>query len=172
MREKRWKILTTIFISMFVLNFCTPALVKAADTIGMTKTYVNSDATEKLTYSVASEEAVTDVSTPAWQPETASTFSIIGSDDRVNVNNSKAYPNACTGQILITWRNGSQSYGTAFIVGKNKALTAGHCIYDASKGGFARSIRMWPGRSLTSTQSLYNPFGYADAANLLHMIPG
>lgn len=46
-----------------------------------------------------------------------------------------------------------QGCGTAFFIGKNVLLTAGHCVYNTS--GFVQSVRIWPGKNGGST-----PYGY------------
>src|SRR5699024_6890533 len=48
--------------------------------------------------------------------------------------------------------NRSKSYGcTGFLVGKDTVVTAGHCIYNSSRGGWATNVSATPGRNGAST---------------------
>lgn len=163
MWEKGRRIVFSIVLSYTMFLFVGIVSVSAATKETMTKAFSDSDVLESFTVNDNTESAG-DLYSPAWQPTEASTLSIIGgSDDREPVKNSKAFPNSCTGKIIIKWRDGSVGHGTAFMVSANKALTAGHCLYDSKRGGYARSIQIYPGRSLTSSGSIYNPYGSASS---------
>ncbi|MGN1141284.1 MAG: trypsin-like serine peptidase [Oliverpabstia sp.] len=54
--------------------------------------------------------------------------------------------------------------GTAFMVGLSEAATAGHCVYNADKGGFAKQIDIWPGANGSTKNS---PFGKAGAQTVV-----
>lgn len=72
--------------------------------------------------------------------------SIIGSDDRLIVENADpriAY-------VVTIWPDGSQTVGTGFFVSKSHVVTAGHVMYDRSKGGRYVSVTVIPGRNDTS----------------------
>ena len=45
-------------------------------------------------------------------------------------------PYACIGMVIVEWQDGSESRGTCTLVGRNDILTAGHVIYDPSRGGW------------------------------------
>ena len=85
---------------------------------------------------------------------------IIGSDNRKLVNSS-SYPFSAVCSMIITWPDGARSSGTAWLYGKNTAITAGHCIYSADNGGWATSIEISPGANQYS-----KPFGSVYATNL------
>lgn len=72
---------------------------------------------------------------------------ILGADNRYRVTNTTAFPNRAVGHIEATFPNGSISRGTAAMVGKNVALTAGHCLYNKSRGGWASKVIYYPGRN-------------------------
>lgn len=76
---------------------------------------------------------------------------IIGKDDRYRVTNTTAFPNRAVGCIEVTYPNGKVSKATAAMVGKNVALTAGHVLYDKSKGGWAKKVTYYPGRNGNSS---------------------
>jgi len=75
----------------------------------------------------------------------------IGRDDRIRVNNTTAFPNSAIGQVVTTWPNGTMTVGTAWMYGNRVAITAGHVVYDAIRGGWARSVEFHPGRNGTSS---------------------
>lgn len=83
------------------------------------------------------------------QPSLAQTTAevVIGRDDRIQVNNTTAYPWRTICSLLITARDGSRWIGTGWLVGPRAVITAGHCVYMHSRGGWARSIEVIPGRN-------------------------
>lgn len=82
---------------------------------------------------------------------------VFDDDTRVKVNTS-AYPYSAIGYLRITFKNSTETYrGTAFLIGDNIAVTAGHCAYSFEKGE-ASSITFIPGRDGSNY-----PFGSANA---------
>ena len=80
--------------------------------------------------------------------------SIIGTDDRVKVNNTQVYPWRCICSLLITAQSGAQYIGTGWLVAPRVVLTAGHCVYMSDEGGWASTIEVMPGRN--GSQKPYN----------------
>lgn len=70
-----------------------------------------------------------------------------GSDDRVKVNNTTAYPWRTICQLEMTAPNGKKYIGSGAFIGHRVILTAGHCIYFHGDGGWATEIRVSPGRN-------------------------
>ena len=64
--------------------------------------------------------------------------SVIGSDVRTRVNNTTKVPYRWTAYLEATWKDGSVTTGTAFMVGINSAVTAAHNVYNTNKGGYAK----------------------------------
>jgi V8-like Glu-specific endopeptidase len=85
--------------------------------------------------------------------------SLFGPDDRVQVV-STSYPQRTQCKLVITWADGQQSIGSATLIGARHALTAGHCVHNAERGGWAERIQVIPGLSGT-----YMPYGSVDASN-------
>jgi glutamyl endopeptidase len=79
-------------------------------------------------------------------PETMAEV-VIGADDRVRIHNTTAYPWRCICSLKITARDGSLWIGTGWLVGPRTVMTAGHCVYMHSRGGWARRIEVIPGRN-------------------------
>ena len=65
---------------------------------------------------------------------------VIGSDVRTRVNNTTKVPYRWTAYLEATWKDGSVTTGTAFMVGINSAVTAAHNVYNTNKGGYAKGV--------------------------------
>lgn len=90
--------------------------------------------------------------------------SIIGSDDRLKVEDTVPYPYSAICYIEISWPDGSTGLGTAWIIYDNLAVTAGHCIYSADHGGWASKVKLWPGKNGYGLWN--NPYGTTTAISL------
>ena len=80
--------------------------------------------------------------------------SICGRDDRVRIRATTRIPWRLNCQLLITARNGRKGRCTGWLIGPRTVMTAGHCLYSHSAGGWARSIEVIPGMDATR-----KPFG-------------
>ena len=86
---------------------------------------------------------------------------IIKTDDRERITATDEYPWCLITFLEIRYPNAS-GIGTGWLIGGNKVLTAGHCVYDKRYGGWAEAIRVIPGNDTdipTSTSSDDAPFG-------------
>lgn len=72
------------------------------------------------------------------------TFSIIGDDERYQGKDTTLKPNRWIARTVTYWSDGSTLPGTAWMYGPSAAVTAAHCIYDESKGGYAEKIAVYP----------------------------
>ncbi|MBW3540885.1 MAG: trypsin-like serine protease, partial [Planctomycetes bacterium] len=81
---------------------------------------------------------------------------IFGSDDRVRVTNTTAYPWRTIGRLEITWEDGTKGHCSGAMISQNEFLTAGHCVHQKAKGGWAKSLRVSLGQNDSS-----RPFGEA-----------
>jgi V8-like Glu-specific endopeptidase len=79
---------------------------------------------------------------------------VIGADDRTQITNTTIPPWRWICSLRITAGNGAQFIGTGWLVGARTVLTAGHCVYMHSQGGWVREIEVIPGRNGAS-----RPFG-------------
>ena len=93
--------------------------------------------------------------------EKGSTYSIIGSDDRSKVSDTEEHPYSAICYIEIEWPDGSTGFGTAWMLHKAVAVTAGHCVYSSVNGGWAKSIKLWPGKDGYGFWN--NPYGTTTA---------
>jgi glutamyl endopeptidase len=109
---------------------------------------------------VEEEEIRTDIS------HHAEIYSIIGPDQRVRVWNTTSFPNRAIVKLRVKYPNESDIYGcTGFMISEDTVATAGHCVYDREKGGWA-DITAQPGRS-----GSYVPYGTYDWKTL-HSVKG
>jgi glutamyl endopeptidase len=84
---------------------------------------------------------------------------ILGSTDRrVPIADSTAYPNRAITAIDIYFSNGQQQLCTGFFYSPGTIATAGHCVYDSTKGGWITAAVVYPGRSGANL-----PYGSCDA---------
>jgi V8-like Glu-specific endopeptidase len=70
----------------------------------------------------------------------------IGADDRVRVFESDTSPWTLIGQLVVTWKDGTQSACTGTLVSGYVVLTAGQCAHNRDKGGFAARATFAPGQ--------------------------
>jgi V8-like Glu-specific endopeptidase len=89
-----------------------------------------------------------------------STSNVIGEDNRIRVTATNSYPWSAIVKLYMTW--GSDVYiGSGVMIDKNHVLTAGHCVYSHSRGGWADSVKIVPG-----ADNGFEPFGHAWAINM------
>ncbi|MCB1469803.1 MAG: serine protease [Rhizobiaceae bacterium] len=70
---------------------------------------------------------------------------VFGNDDRVQVTNTKVYPYNVIGYLEMKNQEGEIGMCTGTLIGPSTVLTAAHCVYDHTKGGFVDEILFVPG---------------------------
>lgn len=160
MKKKKGKILLTLIVAFLLCIMCNIGIYAAAMDAGEIILYKSLE-TGKARY-INYEKAAEPFSfrnnenvvyeTDAYIPNdrlngNVSTFSVIGSDGRVPATETNVFPNAAVLYVYTKWPDGKASRGTAFMVNKKQALTAGHCVYSSDHGGMAKSITVIPGRT-------------------------
>lgn len=85
------------------------------------------------------------------------TYSVIGGDDRVLVGPTEVFPWRVQCKLVFRFRDGSTYVGSGTLVNRKYLLTAGHCVYDPSRG-WATRMEVVPGLNGT-----YMPYGAAFA---------
>jgi len=64
-----------------------------------------------------------------------------GSDNRVRILNTTAWPNRVHGHVIITYPDHKQYIGSGTMVNKHHVLTAGHVVFSQSNGGWATTVQ-------------------------------
>lgn len=86
---------------------------------------------------------------------------IIGTDDRVRINPTTAFPWRAICALKITAADGTRWIGTGWFVSARTLITAGHVVYMHDHGGWARSIEVIP-----AMNNGVRPFGSCVATTL------
>jgi len=81
---------------------------------------------------------------------------VCGRDDRVQITGTSAIPWRMICQLIITRADNLQSRCTGWFIGPRTVVTAGHCVFSKSAGGWAKRIEVIPG--MNGSQ---RPFGSA-----------
>ncbi|ACU60942.1 trypsin-like serine peptidase [Chitinophaga pinensis] len=77
---------------------------------------------------------------------------VIGTDERVQIQETEKYPWRVTASLLITAADNSQWIGTGWFISPRTLITAGHCVYIkhsgvAGRDGWVKKIQVMPGRN-------------------------
>jgi V8-like Glu-specific endopeptidase len=94
-----------------------------------------------------------DMAQRAGQPNT-----VQGPDDRIRISPTTSYPWRAMTKLRMTFPSGRQFICSGALVASKYTLTAGHCVFSHTEGGWARSIEVIPGLDGT-----YKPYGSAYA---------
>lgn len=105
--------------------------------------YIESSATEDLTEVEGFDPYVNEFESEQFER-------IHGRDDRVRVNNTISYPWRTICKLEITAANGKRFGCSGAMIGPRTVLTNGHCVFLHDNGGWARSIRVIPGKNGSS----------------------
>jgi len=77
---------------------------------------------------------------------------VIGTDERVQINNTTQYPWRVHASLLITAADNSQWIGTGWFISPRTLVTAGHCVYIKNSGipardGWIKKMQVMPARN-------------------------
>ncbi len=86
--------------------------------------------------------------------------SIIGADNRIKITDTTSYPWRTATKLIVTFPK-AKGGCTGTIIAAKYVLTAGHCVYNKSYGGWAKKIEVIPGLKGT-----YKPYGSAFATKV------
>lgn len=73
--------------------------------------------------------------------------SVIGSDDRVRVQDVDALPFRWVCQLIITAGNSTTWMGTGWLASPRVVITAGHCVFMHNQGGWVQRVVVCPERN-------------------------
>jgi glutamyl endopeptidase len=102
--------------------------------------------------------------TPPYQgllPSGVYPESVIPPDDRARISPTTSYPWQTICKLFVTWPDGDTGWCSGAIIGcpdghGYHVLTAGHCVYSHTHGGWATSVMVVPG-----LDEDYMPYNYA-----------
>ncbi|HSR32082.1 MAG TPA: hypothetical protein VLY63_16090, partial [Anaerolineae bacterium] len=151
-----------------------PGEVQAVDLEDPTAVVVHNIATGETTQIPSSEagqpsQEASLRSTPGYSgllPPGLVPESVFPPDDRVRVTAVTSFPWRTVTKLFMTFPNGASGGCSGAIIGCADGhgyhiLTAGHCIYSHGNGGWATSVKIFPG-----LDGSYAPYNYAWATNL------
>ena len=96
------------------------------------------------------------------------TLGVFGADNRVLQSPTTSFPFRAVVKVIIKFPNtpaGKAAGCTGSLIGGKHVLTAGHCVFQSSQGGWATSIRVIPGLDGTIPPfdvAFTEPFGEAN----------
>lgn len=88
-------------------------------------------------------------------------YSVIGNDDRTRISPTTSFPWRAMTKLRMTFPSGRQFICSGALVAAKYTLTAGHCVFSHTEGGWATSIEVIPG-----LDGAYKPYGSAFAVRL------
>jgi len=86
---------------------------------------------------------------------------IIGNDDRQLLSPTNFYPRSAVTKLFVRMGNGANYVCSGALISARHVLTAAHCIYSRSDGGWATRVEAVPG-----LDDRYQPFGSAFARTM------
>jgi fibronectin type 3 domain-containing protein/V8-like Glu-specific endopeptidase len=72
---------------------------------------------------------------------------IIGTDDRTEVSDVHQFPYRMIADLDVVWASSASEGCTGWFAGPHTIVTAGHCVYDSGKGGWAMQVDIYFERS-------------------------
>ncbi len=125
---------------------------------GLIESVPGFDPTEALMEGIESSQSLITEDLASLAPNCRMEFespeSVCGRDGRIQIRGTTSVPWRWICQLIITRRDGRQSRCTGWFIGPCTVMTAGHCVYSHSAGGWARRIEVIPGMNGRS-----RPFG-------------
>jgi V8-like Glu-specific endopeptidase len=85
---------------------------------------------------------------------------IFGPDNRVLVTDTLVWPHRAAVNIGLSFPDGSGGWCTGTMIGRRSVLTAGHCLYNPGRGGFATAY------VVPALDGTYMPFGAAEDSHV------
>jgi V8-like Glu-specific endopeptidase len=115
------------------------------------KGYKRPKAAERAHQSHTVPENLPDIGEASFGKQPAAR-SVIGTDDRVQVNDTTTYPWRAHASLLITAADNSQWIGTGWFIGPHTLMTAGHVVHIKNSGvagrdGWVKQIDVMSGRN-------------------------
>jgi V8-like Glu-specific endopeptidase len=94
---------------------------------------------------------------PAFKAGEEASRQVFGSDDRIQIANTKVYPFSAIGYLESKNAKGEYASCSATLIGPSTVLTAAHCLYNHDAGGWQEDMFFVPG--LNGSTAADAPFG-------------
>jgi V8-like Glu-specific endopeptidase len=94
---------------------------------------------------------------PAFKTGDEASRQVFGSDDRIQIANTKVYPFSAIGYLESKDVKGNYESCSATLIGPKTVLTAAHCLYNHEAGGWQEDMFFVPG--LNGATANDAPFG-------------
>ncbi len=90
----------------------------------------------------------------------------LGVDDRQRIMDTRTAPWNTIGYLSVTYPNGQSFRCTATLVSPYVVLTAGHCVHNKNRGGYASQVRFYPAQYQNNVgdNAPIRPYGKSDFA--------
>jgi len=90
----------------------------------------------------------------------------LGVDDRTPVANTLITPWNTVGYLSVTYPNNESFRCTATLISPYVVLTAGHCVHNKNRGGYAKNVRFYPAQyqNTLGDNMPQRPYGKSDFA--------
>lgn len=90
----------------------------------------------------------------------------VGVEDRQKVDNTLATPWNTVGYLSVTYPNGQSYRCSGVLVSPYVVLTAGHCVHNKNRGGYATDVRFYPAQyqNTLGDNTPRRPYGKSDFA--------
>ncbi len=72
---------------------------------------------------------------------------VFGSNDLTLVEDTEIEPYSAIAYLEVIYNDGFVGYGTCYLISKNVAITAAHCLYSEEHGGWPLSVAVFPGKT-------------------------
>ena len=94
---------------------------------------------------------------PAFKTGDEASRQVFGSDDRIQIANTKVYPFTAIGYLESKDVKGNYESCSATLIGPSTVLTAAHCLYNHDAGGWQEDMFFVPGLNGSTADDA--PFG-------------